>query len=386
MGGNGFLTPRVELFVHLGFGDFPLSPQPAPPCYFEEPHDVTCFRMEEPNDDYVQANLPITPELAIANIGRQTEPGSGFFPTKFIVVEEATEDTTYNDSAMISQIGFLNDPTDDPDTIYVTVPPWTPDGLCDETDPFVYYELIGLVKLGEVGPDDSDHCPYNDTVRRFVVSLWEHDVGVIDLVLDPEPITPPDIYPAGTPIVATATVENFGFNAEHDIPVRLEVMDVDSNVLLWHNIQSITFLNWRGNTLEEPYTIDVVFPTYTVMNDHHQTLEARTELIGDMCPEDDEKVVHINSGIAETAVGLPFALEVTSFTNAPTVSFAVPYSVGVSVKVYDISGQLVTTLVDGNRTPGAHSVTWDAASVAKGIYLVRMESVGFSATKKLVIW
>jgi len=395
---SGFYTVPIELFVHLGFGDFPLSPQPSPPCYYDEPHDLTCYRMEEPDRDYVEADVPITPELAIANLGRAAEPYSGLFPVTFMVVDEETSDTVWRDSAMISHIGWLGDAGDNPDTIEVALPPWTPEGICrdvDEGGPFRYYELIGLVRLGEVGPDESDHCPYNDTVKNNVTCLLSHDVGVTDLTLDPGPDSPPDHYNAGTVISVTATVENFGYNEENNVPVHLEIRDVDSNdVLLWENVQSISFIDWRGNSLGNPYTAEVTFPDYTVVNEHHQTLTGFTELIGDMCPEDDYEVVHINSGIAEAAAGLPFALEAITpnpFVGATTISFAVPRTVAVSLKVYDITGKLVTTLVSGNQTPGRHSVRWNGTddagrTVAQGIYLVRMESENFSATKKVVLY
>lgn len=384
---GSYYTQPTELFVHLGFGSFPLSPKPQPPCYYDEPHDLTAFRMEEPNIDYVEDGDPITPEIAIANIGRQAEPDMGFIPISFIAINTATGDVQFHDSSLINAIGWLGDNTDNPDTLYVGLPIWTPEGICAEENPIVDYELVGLVRLGEVGPDESDHCPYNDTVRRNVQCLLSHDVGVIDVVLDPAPNEEPDRYNVGVGITTTATVENFGYNAENNFEVRMEVVDIDSGgVLLWHNLQNVSFLDWRGNDIDNPYTIEVTFPVFTTPNDHHMTIECRTELVGDGCPDDDEHVEHINSGIAEGPAGLPFSLEISSITSTPTVSFAVPYSVGVSLKVYDISGKLVTTLVDGSQTPGRHTMTWNTSGVAKGIYLVRMDAADYSATKKVVIW
>jgi len=274
-----------------------------------------------------------------------------------------------------------------------------PEGLCDEYEPFVDYELIGLVRLGEVGPDLTDHCPYNDTVRRNVTCLLSHDVGVIDMTWPEPPDESPAFYNEGSKITVTATVENFGFNAEHDVEVRLEVRDLDdNNVELWHALKSIVFLDWRGNPFGDPYTVDVTFPVYVVKTDRHwQALECRTELIDDDCPEDDFEVRYINNrepGTEETPAGLPFALEAITpnpFVGSTTISFAVPATVNVSLKVYDITGKLVTTLVSGNQTPGRHAVTWNGTddlgrSVAQGIYLVRMDAKDFSATKKVVLY
>jgi hypothetical protein len=142
---GGWYTWGNEAFVHLGFGEFPLSPMPSPPCYYEEAHDITAFRMEEPNIDYVEAGEPITPEIAIANIGRQTEPDGGFFPVKFFAIDTYGKindveypDTLFADTTLISQLGWLGDDTDDPDTLFVAITPWSPEGGCDETEPFVF--------------------------------------------------------------------------------------------------------------------------------------------------------------------------------------------------------------------------------------------------------
>ncbi|TKJ40211.1 hypothetical protein CEE36_09760 [candidate division TA06 bacterium B3_TA06] len=379
-------THPIEPLVHLGF-----RPLPAPPCYYDDPHDLTCYRMEDPSGDYVEADVAITPKLAIANIGKQAEPDAGFFDVQFIVVDEQTSDTAFN------EISLMGGPFEPGDTMFGTTTPWMPEGLCNDSLPFVYYELIGLVRLGEVGPDLTDHCPYNDTVRRNVTCLLSHDVGVIDMTW-PEPPDSLDWYHEGSDITVTATVENFGFNAEHDVEVRLEVRDLDdNNVELWHALKSIVFLDWRGNAPGNPYTIDVIFPTYVVETEnHYQALECRTELIDDDCPEDDFEIRNINSpvGIAETPAGLPFALEAITpnpFVGSTTISFAVPATVNVSLKVYDITGKLVTTLVSGNQTPGRHAVTWNGTddlgrSVAQGIYLVRMDAKDFSATKKVVLY
>ncbi|NLI97265.1 hypothetical protein GX441_01245, partial [bacterium] len=351
--GEDYYTTPIEAFVHLGFGPYPLSPKPAPPCYYGEAHDVTAYEITHPDDNWVEAGVAITPEVAIANIGRQAEPSSGFLPVKFFAVT-ADGDTDYADSALIPKIGYLGDPTDGLDTMYVGQVPWTPEGKCDKYDGNyvvgVEYELIGLVHLGEIGPDESDHCPYNDTVRRNVLSLLTHDAGVVAIELNPPP-APPDIVASGTAETITATVENFGYNQESNVPVRCEILDkgADPDTLVYSNIQLITTLDWRGNTLENPYTADIVFPVWNCPSDNWFTITIRTELSGDMCPDNDFHIQHINSGIEEGLPPLPFALESATPSG---VTFTLPATVNVSVKVYDISGKLVTTLVSGSKNAG----------------------------------
>lgn len=48
----------------------------------------------------------------------------------------------------------------------------------------------------------------------------------------------------------------------------------------------------------------------------------------------------------------------------------------VSLHVYDLLGQLVATVVEGTKTPGSHSVVWDAAGLPSGTYVARLSVSG----------
>jgi hypothetical protein len=78
------------------------------------------------------------------------------------------------------------------------------------------------------------------------------------------------------------------------------------------------------------------------------------------------------------------------FDAATTIVFDVPRASLVSLKVYDVSGQLVKTLVAGMHPAGSYSLRWAAEDdagnrVAPGIYFVRIETAGFSDTKKMIL-
>ncbi len=62
----------------------------------------------------------------------------------------------------------------------------------------------------------------------------------------------------------------------------------------------------------------------------------------------------------------------------------------VTVRIYDVAGHLVRTLVNETKDAGAYSAIWDGrnnigADTASGIYFYKMETSAFSATKKLVM-
>ncbi|TKJ36895.1 hypothetical protein CEE37_14360 [candidate division LCP-89 bacterium B3_LCP] len=73
------------------------------------------------------------------------------------------------------------------------------------------------------------------------------------------------------------------------------------------------------------------------------------------------------------------------FNPLTTISFALPEASRVILNVYDISGRLVSTLVNGSRDAGIHDVTFDASHLASGIYLYRMEAGEFTSSGKMVL-
>jgi len=57
----------------------------------------------------------------------------------------------------------------------------------------------------------------------------------------------------------------------------------------------------------------------------------------------------------------------------------------VSVKVYNVVGQVVAELANGHMDAGYHTFTWNAGSIASGMYLVRVEAGSHIATQKLML-
>jgi len=56
-----------------------------------------------------------------------------------------------------------------------------------------------------------------------------------------------------------------------------------------------------------------------------------------------------------------------------------------SLKVYDILGREVRTLVNENLQPGSYEVTFDASGLPSGVYLYRLTAGGFTATKQMLL-
>ena len=92
--------------------------------------------------------------------------------------------------------------------------------------------------------------------------------------------------------------------------------------------------------------------------------------------------------------------EITLFQNYPNpfnpvtqIEYSLPVRSEVSLIIYNIGGQEVARLIDGEQTAGVHSVRWDAASLSSGIYFYRLQARptsggqagDFVRTKKMIL-
>jgi hypothetical protein len=90
----------------------------------------------------------------------------------------------------------------------------------------------------------------------------------------------------------------------------------------------------------------------------------------------------------ENGVANAYALEQNypnPFNPTTTLRYSIPREGVVTVKVFNIVGQEVATLVDDMQSAGTYSVTFDASKLASGMYLYRISSGEFSQVKKMLL-
>jgi hypothetical protein len=87
-------------------------------------------------------------------------------------------------------------------------------------------------------------------------------------------------------------------------------------------------------------------------------------------------------------IPVTYALE-QNYPNPFNPSTSFNYVVGkagfVSIKVYDLLGREVATLVNEFKQVGTYPATWNAANIGTGVYFYKMQSGLFDATKKMVL-
>ncbi len=71
------------------------------------------------------------------------------------------------------------------------------------------------------------------------------------------------------------------------------------------------------------------------------------------------------------------------FNPYTTIEFQLAQAGSVTLEIFGPNGQHITTLVNGFRTAGNHSVSWNASSYSSGIYVCRITAGEFTQSRKM---
>jgi len=85
---------------------------------------------------------------------------------------------------------------------------------------------------------------------------------------------------------------------------------------------------------------------------------------------------------------LPFSRHERS--SGTTIKYALPEAALVQLRIYDVLGQVVRTLVSQSQKAGVHTVIWngrkdDGSPAVSGVYFYRLEAGKFKKTNKLIL-
>lgn len=95
-------------------------------------------------------------------------------------------------------------------------------------------------------------------------------------------------------------------------------------------------------------------------------------------------------GVKEISNSVPEKFDLSQnypnpFNPATEIQYSIPKSGFVTLKVYNLLGQEVATLVNQEQNPGSYIVDFDASKLASGVYMYSIKSGNFSLTKKMVL-
>jgi hypothetical protein len=282
------------------------------------------------------------------------------------------------------------------DNIFVIQNNYVTDPANKAIQVFTGGSVLGMVSLGDsvaVSGDVVEFFGLTQMDTHFTTSFTNYGGGFgqpLAFELDTSAL-PPDstgILPASEPFesvlvqftnaIVTNSSAGFGqYFIDNTAPKTGEETLVDDDA----EIGSIGELNYEP-TLNDNITVrgivDFAFGQYKVQPRNDYDIMAAD-------PTD------VNVG---PAANLAFALHQSvpnPFTGSATrIGFALPRTTDVTLHVFDVTGRLVETLVNGPVEAGAHVVDWNGRndqghSVANGVYFYRLQAAGESATRKMTL-
>jgi photosystem II stability/assembly factor-like uncharacterized protein len=99
---------------------------------------------------------------------------------------------------------------------------------------------------------------------------------------------------------------------------------------------------------------------------------------------------HLHTGVEPTAQLIPtnFVLyqnHPNPFNPSTNITYEIPKSARVILKVYDVLGREIETLVNSVQPPGQHSVLFDAHNLPSGVFFYQLKSNGHLVTRKMLL-
>jgi hypothetical protein len=101
-----------------------------------------------------------------------------------------------------------------------------------------------------------------------------------------------------------------------------------------------------------------------------------------------KSIKHIVTSLEKGNVGTNYKLfqnYPNPFNPSTNISYHLSEAGNVTLKIYDILGNEITTIVNGYKSAGEHTVSFDASKLASGIYFYQLKSNGFVSTKKMML-
>lgn len=200
--------------------------------------------------------------------------------------------------------------------------------------------------------------------------------------------------------------ENFG------LPIPDSVVIISPAQDAWFPIWDASFV-WSSSEFASEYKVllskdssfqslvlnDIIAAPDTVLNLADGTLEADTEYFlrvkaVNESGESSWSEVHRfdgNGGLSnESDEGLPTVFNLSQnypnpFNPSTAIKFDLPETSIVSIKVFDMLGREVATLIDDRIQAGYHQLTFDASALASGMYIYRIVAGDYISTKKMLL-
>ncbi|MBN1482448.1 T9SS C-terminal target domain-containing protein [candidate division KSB1 bacterium] len=256
-----------------------------------------------------------------------------------------------------------------------------------------YYIKVNAAASLEIGCPGQDQLPKLMAKKEAAIPKhFARDLGnpympmnfyINEVRIDGQPLAIGDEIAAydGDKMVGSVVVEH-EFSKEKPLALIAGMDDGSGNGFTKGN--SISFKVWKAGDNQQ---VDLSLDDISYLNKATGTAsEAQTF--------QPRATATVTLDLKPDVAALPQAFELKQnypnpFNPSTTITFAVPNEANVKVQVYDITGKLVTTLVDSKMAAGYHNLEWTGTDsngrrVATGIYFYKMTAGNFVQTKKML--
>jgi hypothetical protein len=73
------------------------------------------------------------------------------------------------------------------------------------------------------------------------------------------------------------------------------------------------------------------------------------------------------------------------FNPSTKIKYSVPQSSNVVIKIFDVLGNEIETLVNEEKSTGTYELTWYATNLPSGVYFYQLNAGSFVETKKMLL-
>ena len=153
---------------------------------------------------------------------------------------------------------------------------------------------------------------------------------------------------------------------------------IDSTIAVIDEAQVRNFQRW-------PILDEYVWPNAYVGGSYENEIDYLTDWITARLDWMDEQTMSAND---DPQIISPYSLDPAypnPFNPTTTIQFSIPQTEFVTVKVYNIVGHEISTLINDELFTGNYSIKWDGRHQPSGLYFMQIESGSFSKTRKMVL-
>jgi GH18 family chitinase len=219
------------------------------------------------------------------------------------------------------------------------------------------------------------------------------------------PITP---Y-ANTDIFGAADGETYSIASDNTVTWKwvkqvvtnnlkmIEAWDDTGKCSYWHSPATNDFFNTKVNSWDPPYNISLIFyETPRSISEKVSYINSKgmkgmmfwtlsQMMDGSSCP-----ILETATSVEDTKASI--ITEYALYQNYPNpfnpstvISYSLSKSNLVSLKIYDLLGKEIKTLINEQQNSGNYSVTFNARNLSSGIYFYKLQAGSFNQTKKFIL-